>query len=141
MDDPYDLERFVEAQEAGGTYHTAVRELRNSRKETHWMWFVLPQVAGLGQSGMARRYAISGLPEARAYVGHPVLGLRLEECAHILDDLPGSDAVGIFGRLDARKLQSSMTLFSLADPDRPVFRNVLDRYFAGQVDDGTITRL
>jgi uncharacterized protein (DUF1810 family) len=141
MDDPFDLQRFVEAQDAGGTYHTALRELRNGRKESHWMWFVFPQIAGLGRSPTAQHYAISGLPEARAYLGHPVLGPRLAECAHVLDALPSSDAVAIFGPIDAQKLQSSMTLFSRAELDQPVFRNVLDRYFAGQSDDGTITRV
>jgi uncharacterized protein (DUF1810 family) len=141
MDDPYDLQRFVEAQDAGGTYRTAVRELRRGRKETHWMWFVFPQIAGLGQSPTAQYYAISGLPEASAYLGHPVLGPRLAECAQVLNQLPGSDVVAIFGPIDAQKLQSSMTLFSRTDPDEPVFRGVLDRYFAGQSDDGTTTRL
>ena len=102
MADPYDLERFVEAQDAGVTYRTAVRELRNGRKETHWMWFVFPQITGLGQSPTARRYAISGLPEARAYLGHPVLGPRLAECARVIDELPASDPVAILGPIDAR---------------------------------------
>jgi uncharacterized protein (DUF1810 family) len=141
MDDPYDLQRFVEAQDAGGTYYMAVGELRNGRKESHWMWFVFPQITGLGHSPTAQHYAISGLPEARAYVRHPVLGPRLAECAHVLNKLHGSDAVAILGPIDAQKLQSSMTLFSRADPDEPVYRTVLDRYFAGQFDDGTITRL
>lgn len=141
MDDPYDLQRFVAAQDAGGTYHMAVSELRNGRKETHWMWFVFPQITGLGRSPTARQYAISGMPEARAYLDHPVLGPRLAECARVLNELPGSDAVAIFGPIDAQKLKSSMTLFSCADPDATVFCGVLDRYFAGQSDNGTITRL
>jgi uncharacterized protein (DUF1810 family) len=141
MDDPYDLQRFVDAQDAGGTYDTVVGELREGRKETHWMWFVFPQIVGLGHSPIAQHYAISGLAEAKAYLGHPVLGPRLAECARVINELLGSDAAAILGPIDARKLRSSMTLFSRADPDEPVFSRVLDRYFAGQEDDGTITRL
>ncbi len=141
MDDAFDLHRFVDAQDVGGTYDAAVGELRNGRKQTHWMWFIFPQIAGLGESPMARRYAISGLPEARAYLAHPVLATRLAECARVLTELFGSDAVEIFGSVDAQKLRSSMTLFSRADPDEPVFGRVLERYFAGEADDRTITRL
>jgi uncharacterized protein (DUF1810 family) len=101
------------------------------------MWFVFPQVAGLGRSPMARRYAISSLREAEAYLGHPVLGRRLRECARILTGLDGRSAPEIFGALDAQKLQSSMTLFGLAAPDEPLFEEVLAKYFGGNTDTDT----
>ncbi len=116
MDDAYDLERFVAAQDAGGTYETALAELRRGRKTSHWIWFVFPQIAGLGSSPTSRRYAISGLDEARAYLRHPVLGPRLDEAARTLLAHPGTDAAQILGALDAQKLRSSMTLFHRADP-------------------------
>jgi uncharacterized protein (DUF1810 family) len=136
-DDPYDLERFVSAQEAGGTYASAVTELRAGRKLGHWMWFVFPQVAGLGLSELSRRYAISSLEEARAYLAHPILGQRIEECARTLADVSGKSARDIFGQVDATKLRSSMTLFARAAPDNPFFRDVLGRYFDGLADDAT----
>jgi uncharacterized protein (DUF1810 family) len=129
-----DLERFVTAQDHGGTYETALGELRAARKRSHWMWFVFPQLAGLGQSPIARRYAIASLAEARAYLAHPVLGPRLSESARVLTELSGATAEEIFGAIDAMKLRSSMTLFALADPDNGVFREVLDRYFGGTPD-------
>lgn len=134
-----DLSRFVDAQ--AGTYERALAELRAGRKTGHWMWFVLPQVAGLGRSPTAQHYAISGLDEARAYLAHPVLGPRLVECARALLELPGSDATAVLGPVDAMKLRSSMTLFAHADPAEPAFRAVLDRYFGGQEDDATTARL
>ena len=111
MDDPYDLQRFVDAQDAGGTYERAVAELHGGRKQSHWMWFVFPQVAGLGQSPASKWFAISSLEEARAYLRHPVLGPRLAESTGILGQLPDGGANEIFGGLDAQKLRSSMTLF------------------------------
>ena len=138
-DDPYRLSRFVEAQT--GTHAQALAELRAGRKTSHWMWFVFPQVAGLGRSSTAQRYAISGLDEARAYLAHPVLGPRLVEAAQALTDLDGSDPVAVFGSVDAVKLRSSMTLFAHADPSQPVFRAVLEQYFGGQEDDATTSRL
>jgi uncharacterized protein (DUF1810 family) len=140
-EDPYDLQRFVAAQDAGGTYDDAVAELRGGRKTSHWMWFVFPQIAGLGFSSTARTYAITSLDEARAYLAHPVLGPRLTECAEILAGLPGRSAEQIFGHLDAQKLRSSITLFMLAAPGQPVFRQVLDRYFAGVPDPATEQRI
>jgi uncharacterized protein (DUF1810 family) len=125
-----DLERFVRAQDSGGTYQQAVAELRNGRKAKHWMWFIFPQIAGLGRSAMAQAYAISDLAEAKAYLEHPVLGPRLVECAGIVAAHRGLTAQEIFGGIDAIKLRSSMTLFASADPQQPVFRQVLDRYFA-----------
>src|SRR5215204_2145581 len=126
MADTYDLERFVSAQDGGGTYARAVEELRRGRKTSHWMWFVFPQVAGLGFSATSRTYAISSLDEARAYLAHPVLGPRLRECAGIVAGLRDRSADSVFGGTDAMKLRSSMTLFARAAPDEPVFRQVLD---------------
>ena len=140
-DDPYDLQRFVAAQDAGGTYRRAAAELRNGRKDSHWMWFVFPQIAGLGYSQASRTYAISSLAEASAYLGHPVLGPRLTECAAILAGLPDRTAEQIFGEVDALKLRSSMTLFMRAAPGEPVFRQVLDRYFGGETDSATERRI
>ncbi|ABK03446.1 conserved hypothetical protein [Arthrobacter sp. FB24] len=137
MEDPFNLERFVQAQDANGTYHRALGELADGSKESHWMWFIFPQVAGLGQTPTSRRYAITSLAEARAYLGHPVLGPRLLECARAVAAHTGVSAVRIFGGIDARKLQSSMTLFLRADPAEPVFQEVLDRYFDGTPDPAT----
>lgn len=139
--DRFDLERFVEAQNADGTYVRALAELGQGRKRSHWMWFVFPQLAGLGRSAMSRRFAISSLDEARAYVRHPVLGARLRECAGFLATGPVRTADRIFGDVDAQKLHSSMTLFSRADPDEPLFQRVLDSYFDGRPDPGTDERL
>ena len=136
-----DLERFVTAQDDGGTYDAALAELRAGRKRSHWMWFVFPQIAGLGLSATSQRYAISGLEEARAYLAHPVLGPRLREVAAVVAGLPGHDAAAVFGSVDAQKLRSSMTLFARAAPGEPVFRQVLDRYFAGAEDEATTSRL
>lgn len=141
MSDSFELQRFVAAQDAGGSYDGAVRELRDGRKQSHWMWFVFPQVAGLGRSATARHFAISGLPEARAYLAHPVLGPRLLQCARVLAELTATDAVAVFGPVDAQKLQSSMTLFAQADSSEPVFRDVLNQYFGGEADDSTTGRL
>ena len=126
-----DLERFVTAQDRGGTYRRAVAELRNGRKTSHWMWFIFPQIAGLGRSATAQAYAISDLAEARAYLAHPVLGPRLVECAQIVASHRGLSAEQIFGGIDAIKLRSSMTLFAYADSDQPIFRQVIDSYFDG----------
>ena len=138
--DPFDLERFVRAQD-GGVYDQALRELRAGAKRGHWMWFVFPQVAGLGSSPTAQRYAISGLAEARAYAAHPVLGPRLAESARSLLELSDRDPVRVLGSVDAMKLRSSMTLFEAAVPDERVFGEVLERYFDGARDEATTTRL
>jgi uncharacterized protein (DUF1810 family) len=137
MGENFDLERFVVAQDSGGTYEQAVAELRAGRKTSHWMWFVFPQVAGLGRSHTAREFAISTLAEARAYLSHEVLGPRLVECASIVAGLSGRTAEQIFGSTDAMKLRSSMTLFHRADPAVPVFTEVLDRYYGGEADQAT----
>jgi uncharacterized protein (DUF1810 family) len=126
-----DLERFVQAQDEHQTYDQAVAELRRGRKTGHWMWFVFPQLAGLGRSPMAQAYAIADLAEARAYLAHPVLGPRLLECAYIVSACQGSTAEQIFGGVDAMKLRSSMTLFARADPNLAVFAVVLEEYFDG----------
>ena len=112
-------------------------ELRNGQKRGHWMWFVFPQVAGLGRSEVAQHYAIASLAEARAYAAHPVLGARLRACAAALLAVEGRSAREILGEIDAMKLRSSMTLFHRADPDEPVFRAVLERFFDGLVDPRT----
>ena len=140
-EDPYDLERFVAAQDAGGTYGRVVAELQRGRKVSHWMWFVFPQIRGLGHSHVSRMYAISGLDEAQAYLAHPVLGPRLAECAGIVAGLSGRTAEQIFGGIDAIKLRSAMTLFWRAAPDQPVFRQVLDQYFDGEPDPATEQRI
>jgi len=140
-EDPYDLQRFVAAQDAGGTYDRAVAELRGGRKTSHWMWFVFPQIAGLGSSPTSRAYAITSRQEARAYLAHPVLGARLTECAEVLAGLRGRTAEQVFGEVDAMKLCSSMTLFLHADPGKPVFRQVLEQYFGGMTDSATEERI
>ena len=141
MDDPHILQRFVTAQDAAGTYQRAIDELRRARKTSHWMWFIFPQIAGLGQSQMSRTYAISSLEEARAYLQHPVLGPRLRECAAIVASSPAATAQAIFGSIDTQKLRSSMTLFHRADPAEPLFQQILDRYFDGLPDAATDQRL
>jgi len=137
--DPYHPERFVAAQR--GTYEHAVAELRGGRKTSHWMWFVFPQIAGLGHSAMAQTFAIASLAEANAYLMHPVLGPRLRECASILTVLPDLTAEQIFGGIDAMKLRSSITLFLHADPGEQVFAQVLEQYFGGVADPATEQRL
>ncbi len=131
MTDGDDLARFVDAQDAGGTYERALAELRAGRKTSHWMWFVFPQIAGLGQSAMAQRYAIASLAEARAYLAHPTLGPRLVECASAVAGHGDVSAEHILGGIDAMKLRSSMTLFARADPGERVFAQVLEQFFTG----------
>ena len=137
----FDLERFVRAQDDGGTYEAAVAELRAGRKLGHWMWFVFPQVAGLGSSPMAQQFALSGMDEARAYLAHPVLGPRLVEAARALTGLPGDDPVAVLGPVDALKLRSSMTLFAHAAGGEPVFADVLAQYYGGAEDPATLSRI
>ena len=135
----FDLERFVEAQRRH--YDGALAELRAGRKTSHWMWFVFPQIKGLGRSEMAQHYAISSPAEAEAYLAHPVLGARLREAASALLEVQGRTAEQILGSTDATKLRSSMTLFRRADPGEPVFAAVLERYFDGREDEATLERL
>ncbi len=139
--DPYRLERFVTAQDAGGTYQRALDEIRAGRKQSHWMWFVFPQIQGLGSSTTAREFAISSLAEAQAYLAHPVLGPRLLECAAAAAALPGRSAEAVFGGIDARKLHSSATLFHRTDPGEPVFSDLLAKYFGSVPDTATDERL
>ena len=138
-DDPFHLQRFVDAQEP--VWHRVRAELQRGRKASHWMWFVFPQVAGLGSSPVAQHYALSGLDEARAYLAHPVLGPRLRECAQLAADVGTGSATEVFGYPDDLKLRSSMTLFARAAPDEPVFAAVLDRYFDGVADPRTLELL
>ena len=137
MDDTYHLQRFVTAQNAGGTYDRALDELRRGSKSSHWMWFVFPQIAGLGRSPTAQQYAISSLDEAGEYLAHPVLGPRLVQCAVVLGGIEGRSAEQVFGSIDAQKLRSSMTLFLRAAPDEAEFQQVLDTYFDGVADAAT----
>lgn len=136
----YGLERFIEAQD-DGTYARALAELRAGRKRTHWMWFVFPQITGLGFSATAQRFAISGLDEARAYLDHPVLGARLRECAAVVARLGVADPVAVLGPVDALKLRSSMTLFQAAAPEETVFASVLGHFFGGEADPATVALL
>ena len=137
--DPFGLQRFVDAQSP--VFETVLRELRAGRKASHWMWFAFPQIAGLGSSPMAQRYAIGSLEEARAYLDHPGLGPRLKACVAALLDAPGRSAHEIFGSPDDVKLRSSLTLFAAAAPDEPVFTRALDRFFDGRKDAATLERL
>jgi uncharacterized protein (DUF1810 family) len=134
-----DLERFVDAQ--AGSYAKALTELRAGRKTGHWMWWVFPQVAGLGMSPTSQAYAVRDLAGARAYLAHEVLGPRLLECCRALLDLEEVSAERVLGSVDAVKLRSSMTLFTLADPTEPLFAEVLDRFFDGERDDRTVRLL
>jgi uncharacterized protein (DUF1810 family) len=135
--DPFNLGRFVDAQDAGGAYGRALGELRDGYKVSHWMWFIFPQVAGLGMSQTSKRFAISSIEEARAYSEHRVLGSRLLHCAEALLRLEGLSAEEVLGSVDAQKLRSSMTLFARAEPDEPVYERVLERYFGGRADPAT----
>jgi uncharacterized protein (DUF1810 family) len=137
--DAFDLERFMRAQE--GIHDTALAELRAGRKRTHWMWFVFPQIASLGTSPMARRYAIGSLAEARAYLEHPVLGPRLSECAEALLAVEGRTAHEILGYPDELKLRSCATLFAAVAPPGSPFERLLARYYGGQRDPETLSRI
>lgn len=135
--DPFDLDRFVKAQDE--VYHCALKELKSGQKKTHWMWYIFPQVDGLGRSPTARFYAIKSEEEARAYLNHPLLGPRLRECVEALLELEGRSAPEVFGHPDTEKLMSSMTLFERADKDSDsVFGRVLDKYYQGERDAGTV---
>jgi uncharacterized protein (DUF1810 family) len=139
MGDRYDLQRFVEAQE--GVYEQACAELRAAQKRSHWMWFIFPQIRGLGSSPMAVRFAISGLEEARAYLEHPALGSRLRECTGIVVGVERRTVEEIFGYPDDLKFHSSMTLFAQAGEDAGVFGKALEKYFGGEMDRGTSERI
>lgn len=139
MPDPFDLQRFADAQNR--VYAAVLEELRRGHKQTHWMWFVFPQLAGLGHSPMAERYAISGLDEASAYLAHPVLGPRLRECTQLTLAVAGKSAHDIFSSPDDRKFRSSMTLFAGVDGEGNPFGRALERYFAGERDQRTLDLL
>jgi uncharacterized protein (DUF1810 family) len=138
-DDPFDLQRFIDAQ--APVIERARSELASGRKASHWMWFVFPQIAGLGSSEMARRYAIATLDEAAAFLAHPVLGPRLRELTGLVNAIEGASARDIFGAPDDLKFHSSMTLFAQAAPEDRVFQKALDRYFAGASDRASVERL
>jgi uncharacterized protein (DUF1810 family) len=138
-DDPFDLARFVDAQRT--SFDDALAELTAGRKRTHWMWFVLPQMRGLGAGPMAMRYGIASLAEARAYLAHPVLGKRLRDCTAVVNAVQGRSAEEILGGVDALKFRSCMTLFAAAEPGDSVFRTALDRYYGGAEDPRTLALL
>jgi uncharacterized protein (DUF1810 family) len=139
VSDPYDLQRFVDAQSR--IYDTVVDELRSGRKRRHWMWFIFPQIAGLGSSPTAVRYAISSPAEAEAYLSHDVLGPRLRECTRLVNSIEGRSVEEIFGLPDNVKLRSSMTLFARATRDNDVFVALLKKYYRGEEDPATLARL
>jgi len=136
VSDSFDLERFVRAQEAD--YQRALAEIRSGRKRSHWMWYVFPQVAGLGMSATSQRYAIKSLAEARAYLAHSILGARLTEIAEAVLNVQGRTAHEMFGSPDDLKLKSSATLFSLVSPADSVFHRIIDKYFEGRRDEKTL---
>jgi len=145
MAESYDLGRFLRAQDApagnGTVYETALAELRAGAKQTHWMWFVLPQLLGLGESAMSRTYGIATLAEAKAYLAHPILGPRLRSCVAAVNAVQGRTAFQIFGRPDDRKFRSCLTLFAHATDDNTDFMAALVRYFPGGFDKQTLKRL
>ncbi|MCV7102034.1 DUF1810 domain-containing protein [Mycobacterium palustre] len=139
LTDPFDLKRFVDAQSP--VYGNVVDELRRGRKRSHWMWFVFPQLRGLGSSPTAERYGIASLDEARAYLRHEVLGPRLRECTRLVNQVRGRSAAAIFGSPDDLKLRSSMTLFARATDDNEDFLELLDKYYGGRQDELTLELL
>jgi uncharacterized protein (DUF1810 family) len=141
-EDPFHLQRFVDAQEDAAIYARALGELRAGRKQGHWIWFVFPQIAGLGSSPMSQAYAIRSLEEARAYLAHPLLGHRLRESTEaLLAATPGAPAEAILGGIDAIKVRSSMTLFTRAAPEEQVFSEALERFYGGKADPETERRI
>lgn len=132
----WDLERFVAAQQAD--YDRALGELRRGRKQSHWMWYVFPQVQGLGSSFMSRKYALSGLEEARTYLAHPILGGRLLECCQAVLEADSNNPREIFGSPDDLKFRSCLTLFALADPSVTIFGKLLERFYGGKKDPRTL---
>ena len=139
MDDPYNLERFLDAQ--ANSYQTALAELRAGRKRSHWMWFIFPQMRGLGHSDRAQFFGVGSLEEAAALHADSILGKRLRECVAALLELPDLSADGILGSVDALKLRSSLTLFRIAAPGEPLFQRALERFFDGKLDPHTIELL
>jgi uncharacterized protein (DUF1810 family) len=139
MADTYNLERFVEAQ--APVYEQVLSELRAGRKQSHWIWFIFPQIAGLGYSSTAQFYAIESLDEAAAYLQHPVLGPRLRECTEIVNGIEGRSVNAILGSPDDMKFRSSMTLFAQATKDNEIFLSALKKYFEGRADELTLQRI
>lgn len=139
MDDPYNLRRFVDAQER--VFDQVCSELRNGSKRSHWMWFIFPQIRGLGHSAISVKYSISSLEEAKAYLNNPILGPRLRECTRLVNQIEGRSIEDIFGYPDDMKFHSSITLFALAVPENQVFRDALQKYFKGEFDQLTLDRL
>jgi uncharacterized protein (DUF1810 family) len=137
--DPYNLRRFVDAQAT--VYEQVLRELRAGRKTSHWMWFIFPQIAGLGHSPMAQTYAISGRAEAEGYLQHPVLGPRLTECTRLVNRQVGRAIEDILGDIDGLKFRSSMTLFAKVAKDNPIFVEAIQKYYAGNFDELTLAKL
>ena len=137
--DPHGLKRFVDAQEP--VYQEVLEELRAGKKRSHWIWFIFPQIAGLGNSSTSQHYAIASLEEARAYLGHPVLGARLRECTAIVNQIEGRTVSEIFGWPDDMKFRSCMTLFAQATTDNQAFRYALEKYFSGEADQQTLRRI
>jgi uncharacterized protein (DUF1810 family) len=139
MSDPYNLQRFVDAQNP--VYDKVRAELRDGRKKSHWMWFIFPQIEGLGSSPLARKFAVSSLAEAAAYLAHPILSPRLEECTRLVNLVEGRSIQQIFGYPDDLKFRSSMTLFAHATRDNRIFIVALQKYFSGEFDPATLARL
>ena len=137
--DPYNLQRFLDAQHR--LYSQVCAELRSGQKQTHWMWFIFPQIKGLGISTTAQKYAISGIDEAKAYLDHPLLGLRLRECSRLVNEVSGRSIEDIFGYPDHLKFHSSMSLFAQVQPNDKVFTDALRKYFKGEFDRNTIAQL
>ena len=139
MHDPYNLRRFVDAQEQ--VFDQVCSELRSGRKRSHWMWFIFPQIKGLGQSAISVKYSISSVEEAKAYLNHPTLGPRLWECTRLVNQIEGRTVEDIFGYPDDMKFHSSITLFAQAAPEDQVFKDALQKYFKGEIDQLTLDRL
>jgi uncharacterized protein (DUF1810 family) len=139
MKDPFNLQRFVDAQ--SHVFNDVLSELRSGRKTSHWMWFIFPQIQGLGRTSVSKEFAISSLGEAQAYLAHPVLGLRIRECASLVAAINDSSAEEIFGYPDYLKFRSSMTLFAQATPDNEIFLDVLKKYHHGDLDPLTLQLL
>lgn len=139
QNDEFQLSRFLEAQ--ASTYDDALEEIEDGRKQTHWMWFIFPQLKGIGFSPMSQKFGISGLSEARRYLAHPVLGARLRECTRAILKHSADGAEAVLGEIDAAKLRSCLTLFSQADPAEPLFKMALDRFFSARFDAKTLALL
>jgi uncharacterized protein (DUF1810 family) len=139
LKDPYNLQRFVDAQSS--VFEQVISELRQGRKRGHWMWFIFPQISGLGHSAMAARFAISSRQEAEAYLNHPILGPRLRECTRLLTLVEGRSIEEILGSPDDLKFRSSLTLFARVTPDNRIFQDALDKFYGGEYDALTLERL